>query len=78
MKWYGFRHFRNLKYGEMFTQDAQVFEEWKAFFRKYTILTEFHEIYEVVDYLGKGASARVFQGLHLLSKKHYAIKAFHK
>jgi len=72
------RFFRNLIFGEIFISDNAEYDNWQTELKKYVVLSDFHEQFEVINYIGKGASARVFSSLRKGTTDKYAIKAFAK
>jgi calcium/calmodulin-dependent protein kinase I len=45
---------------------------------KFTILTSFEKHFKILDEIGRGAFAKVYNGLNVISKKVVALKVFNK
>ncbi|CAD8175112.1 unnamed protein product [Paramecium octaurelia] len=63
---------------EIFTSDKENYEIWKSHFKRFAILTNFHEAYSVYKIIGKGNFAKVYQATKKENNTQYAVKAFSK
>jgi len=55
-----------------------VYEQWKAAFRKYAVLVDFNERYELLDYIGGGGMGSIFHVKDNTSQEYYAAKTIAK
>lgn len=56
---YSVKIIKNLKFTTLYLKDTQAAEHWRTALLKDAALTDFHERYEVIDIIGKGAFAKV-------------------
>ena len=72
----GFRFFRRRNYIEIFTKDKELHARWRKELQKRCILTDFKQVYDIGEFMGRGASAKVFEIIHKETKKIFAVKVF--
>jgi serine/threonine protein kinase len=75
---YIIRFIRNLKYTDLYTEDKDLFEQWKKHFTKVFWQCDFHVKFNTLKMIGKGSFARVYMVENKETKKRYAVKAFSK
>ncbi|CAD8154730.1 unnamed protein product [Paramecium octaurelia] len=63
---------------EIFTADKISYDIWKSHFKRFAILDNFHEAFQVSKMIGKGSFAKVYQATKKETNTQYAIKAFSK
>lgn len=56
---YSVKIIKNLKFTTLYLKDEEAVEHWRGAMLKDAALTDFHDKYEVVDIIGKGAFAKV-------------------
>eukprot|EP01017_Pseudomicrothorax_dubius_P013434 TRINITY_DN15907_c0_g1_i1.p1 TRINITY_DN15907_c0_g1~~TRINITY_DN15907_c0_g1_i1.p1 ORF type:complete len:285 (+),score=32.11 TRINITY_DN15907_c0_g1_i1:41-895(+) len=74
----GFRFMKNGLEFELFAQNRSDFQEWRQWLKRFCILTNFHETYNVIKMIGKGSFSKVYLAEHKETHETFAIKALEK
>lgn len=56
---YKIQFLKNNTVSELFTNDKEIFEEWKSILSSKCVLNTFHNEYQVSKMIGKGSFAKV-------------------
>jgi serine/threonine protein kinase len=75
---YGIKFTKSGQVYEVYTKNMKHYTLWKEALRRITLVSDFHDEYNITKQIGQGSFARVYHAKRKGTNNQFAVKAFPK